>query len=133
MAEVKHSHNITWTCQVCREPINAGAGYLYIDYADIAAMDRQERDWKEYRSTLGDHPVISLAEYAERNPILHAPWRVHHDRCDPDPDSHAYWIAVGRAQTHADLLTWTAHLMGKNWLHHTNWADLIRRAAGGAA
>ncbi|UYP17740.1 hypothetical protein OED52_13770 [Rhodococcus sp. Z13] len=32
---------------------------------------------------------------------------------------------MSKLHTHAQLLNWTAHLMGKTWLADTNWCEFI--------
>jgi hypothetical protein len=55
-------------------------------------------------------------------------WHMQHGTCDPGGIGYA--IAIERVRTHAQLLAWTAHLMGKRWLERTNWDTVIRNAAG---
>jgi len=39
------------------------------------------------------------------------------------------WIAIERVRTPAQLLHWTAHLMGKQWIGCTDWPHVLRTAA----
>jgi hypothetical protein len=54
---------------------------------------------------------------------------VLHRGCDPNPDGEEYWIAVERIRTATDVIWWSAHLLGKNWIEHTNWGDVLRGIA----
>jgi hypothetical protein len=40
---------------------------------------------------------------------------------------------VGRIATENDVIRWTIHLLGKNWLPYTDWANFLHRnvAEGG--
>lgn len=58
-----------------------------------------------------------------------ARWHVHHARCDPSPGANAYAIEVHRCRSWADLVWWTAHFMGKTWLQHTDWEDVLQEAS----
>jgi hypothetical protein len=59
-----------------------------------------------------------------------ARWRVFHRTCDPelqDPDSGiiSYWVRIERVRTLGDVLRWSCHLSGKNWLEDTDWIVVI--------
>lgn len=114
------------TCQVCRRPV-VGDGYVWVDNAEIAACERAWAEFDERRGGKSWQPVgledlFALPDEAE--------WQAHHARCDPNPDRSSYSIQANRIDTAAKLLDWTAHLMGKSWLGHTNWDNVIRSAAG---
>lgn len=116
--------HLTWTCDYCDKPIANDTGYIYIDSRELHETERAVAAW----DAANPGPVIhgpALMTYPEG-----APWRHAHHECDPEPESEAYGIGVHRARTHAQLLDWTSHLLGKRWLKHTDWHDLIARAAG---
>lgn len=52
------------------------------------------------------------------------PWHVTHTGCDAP--RVGYRIEIERVRTWAGLLHWAAHLMDKDWVSDTNFADLIR-------
>jgi hypothetical protein len=112
--------DLVWICETCSKPIDNGTGWVHIDYRDI---NRAEKD-------LPPEPTgfrVDLGAWMDWKP---AHWQVHHKACDPDMDAPDYVIDVDRARTHAKLLGWTAHLMGKTWLDSTDWQELIERQAG---
>jgi hypothetical protein len=122
------TRQLVWTCAGCGQPITDGTGYVHIDLAAVGATRRAVAKWKTDHEGPDRPIVMSLAEY--RDYPSRARWLTHHAACDPSPDSEDYWFDVARAATHAQLLDWTAHLMGKIWLEHTDWANLIRTKAG---
>ncbi len=117
---------IVWTCEKCGFPVEDNDGALHVD---VRLALKARRDVQAAKDAHPDS-AWSLGELmAQPGPV---PWEVHHSACDPRPDSDDYWIAVSRARSHAQLLNWTAHLMGKTWLENTTWDDVIRTAAGGS-
>jgi hypothetical protein len=119
---------ITWTCAECRQPIEDGTGYIHIDLAAVMAVETAAHEWTAKHETPEGAIFLTGADLFDYPTA--AGWTTHHADCDPHPDSNDYWFDVARARTHAQLLDWTAHLMGKTWLEHTNWANLIRAKAG---
>lgn len=89
------STQIQWTCTTCSFPIADGAGVLGIPFADLSA-----------------HPDAELN------------WRAQHNDCI-DPDHEVYGINVDDLRDADGLLRWTVHLMGKNWLHDSNWRGVL--------
>lgn len=125
--------NLTWTCDACAQPVHGDEGYIHVDdYAARQVVEAREQDRRDRYERAKTDPIgayfYSLTEL--RSLPQSVPWQVHHRACDPRPDTDDYWFAVERAATHADLLHWTAHLMGKNWLSGTAWDDFIRKASG---
>lgn len=113
---------LEWPCVACHTPIADHDGYLHVLFEDIdRARDTRRRDSLDDRAP-------TLAEILASPPP--AKWRAMHVGCDPDLDAPGYWIPVQEARTHARLLWWTAHLMGKTWLRDTNWDDFIKKASG---
>lgn len=122
---------IKWTCHTCRRAVAPRAGYLHIDKSRVNERQRSYEEGARARAAEAEHSGVQTWRatdlLAAADPV---PWQVHHAGCDPEPDRIDYCIPLDRAQTHAQLLDWTAHLMGKRWIDVTNWADLIRRVAG---
>lgn len=119
---------LVWVCEACRGPVPDGDGYIHVRHADVHQVEAAERAWRSKYEPDPDTAYISLAAYQEFPQPAH--WQTHHRVCDPQPESFDYHFDVARARTHADLLHWTAHLMEKNWLKHTDWLQLIDRMAG---
>jgi len=118
------SGNLVWICEACRKPIANDAGYIHANYASFGKVETAHHEFEEAHR--GEF-AINLGEYMKLPDP--ARWMVHHQACDPDIDGIDYVINVERARTHAKLLDWTAHLMGKVWLEYTDWRGFIRRMA----
>lgn len=125
----RKSKHLTWQCEVCDQTIACGAGYIACHTSE--ALDRLSR-WKEFSEDHRDRKTGWTAYCLADAPMIpSARWHVLHRICDPQPESwDDYWIAVERAQTVEQLLSWTIHLAEKSWYSHTNWDDLIRKVAG---
>lgn len=124
---VQDRNTLVWECEVCGEPIEDGAGYLTVSYADMAAYDKAHQEFRDRHRTPGGWVVYSGTDLADfPNEVS---WRVLHAACDPKPDSYDYWIGVERVRSQSDVLSWTAHLLGKNWLPITGWDAIVRKAA----
>ncbi|MBX9244656.1 hypothetical protein ICW40_07510 [Actinotalea ferrariae] len=113
---------LTWSCAVCSKPVSDGAGFLTVDMPSVQEVDRAWDDFK--RSHPRGYEVAELADMPE--PV---PWRAIHEACEVEGST--YSIEIAKVRTHAGLLKWTAHLMGKRWLSSTNWADVIDHQARG--
>ena len=122
------STRIAWTCAACNQPIADGTGYLHVDLNRVREVEDAHAAHLEQQQQESGWRAVNLTELLALP--RRAPWLAHHRRCDPNPGHGSYWFDVARARTHAQLLNWSAHLMGKRWIRHTTWADLIERAAG---
>lgn len=123
LRDARPERRLVWPCAECGEPIADRTGYIHISYVEINA---HERAWREFDKT---HDGIATASEFLSLPSQ-ARWYAHHLDCDPMSDEPDYWFDVSRARTHAQLLNWTAHLLGKNWIQSTTWDELIRIMAG---
>lgn len=119
LQKASSERRIVWPCAECDEAIDDGTGYVHVSYAQINEHQRAWRDFNEEHQGLA--PASEFRSLPDR-----AHWRAHHVDCDPNPDDVDYWFDVSRARTHAQLLYWTAHLLGKNWIQDTSWSELIR-------
>tara|TARA_R100000935_G_scaffold55231_1_gene84980 strand:+ start:328 stop:693 length:366 start_codon:yes stop_codon:yes gene_type:complete len=115
---------VRWQCQYCEKTISDGNGYIYMDKARAYEVRQAVKQWKADRASkwLSGDDLLSYPEAAK--------WVTCHRACDPDAEGNSYWVDVARLRTAENLLSWTAHLMGKNWLDSTNWASIIRAKAG---
>uniref|UniRef100_UPI003F497C95 hypothetical protein n=1 Tax=Streptomyces achromogenes TaxID=67255 RepID=UPI003F497C95 len=120
---------LTLICQGCRNRVSDDAGYLWAHTRDVHTVQREAREWGERHGSGSEDRLTDLHDFLDYPE--QASWRAHHGRCDPDRDGGHYRIAVDQLRTRADLLGWTAHLMGKGWLCHTDWPDLLREARRG--
>lgn len=116
-------NDLTLICDDCGQPVVGDTGYLYVTYADIhAAREAAER---RREVTKPGAPVNIMEFMLAGGPAL---WRVTHDRHRPSDD--AYYIDAVRFDSWRKVAHWTAHLMEKNWLQHTDWDYLLRELAG---
>lgn len=111
---------LSWRCEECGNFVGDGRGVLAIRHDEVAMYYEAEEGW---RAEAGPFP--SVAHLMEHPPA--ARWHAQHDACF-EPDSSMYEIAVEDVRTPAQLLAFTAHLMGKTWLEATDWDRLILEA-----
>lgn len=110
-------------CERCREAIGDGAGYLCVRYEDINRCQREQAEWEQVHP--GDmHTGSELMTYPDG-----ITWRAYHARCDPWPEKGAYQIDVEQVRSWRQLVSWTSHLMAKNWLADSDWDELLRELA----
>ena len=122
---------LVWICDTCRGPIADGDGYLHVNHAEVRDTRQAEREWRERNEQPnGPGGLVLTPATAWIDYPAPARWQAHHEACDPDPDAWDYHFDVSRARTHAQLLHWTAHLMGKRWMVSTDWLNLIDRMSG---
>ena len=112
------STRIPWTCAACSPSQTEPGTSTSTSTASAKSRTPTQSGWQ----------AVNIAELLALP--RRAPWLAHHRMCDPNPGHESYWFDVARARTHAQLLNWSAHLMGKRWIRHTTWANLIERAAG---
>jgi hypothetical protein len=120
---------IVWTCSVCKEPIGDEKGYVVADVlAALDVLDDEQKWHEDHQAPAGELQVVTYKELSTYPP--HVSWQILHSKCDPRPAYDGdYAIDVARARSAWDLLWWTAHLMGKNWVPATNWDDVLRHVA----
>lgn len=117
-------------CDICRAPIANSEGHIWLDQADVDRVEQGIAEWKATHDQKQEGFVVTRASAYETFPQA-AHWRATHTVCDPEEDTSKYVIEVERCRTWADLVAWTAQLMGKNWLRVTDWDDLLREATTG--
>lgn len=111
---------IQWTCATCGRDV-ADDGVLHVN------LDQARAHRHAVRATRSTEIGINLGDLLARP--APARWAAHHSTCDLDTESNDYWIPMREVRSHAQLLRWTAHLMGKNWLADTDWIQVIRDAS----
>ncbi|MGW5497748.1 hypothetical protein [Streptomyces olivaceoviridis] len=122
------SRELLLVCQGCGNRIADDAGYLWVDTGEVNTAQRAARAWEAQHPADGERglDLQDLLAYPDQ-----VPWRSHHQRCDSDRDGSHYRIPAAELRTRADLLDWTAHLMEKSWLRHTDWRDVLRENRNG--
>jgi hypothetical protein len=116
---------LDFICDTCGRPVENGDGALYVRLAAIREFPKAHAEWKATRPKDGLVDLPSLLMMP--SPI---PWHIHHNACAP-ADEDVYDICVEQVRTWRQLVSWTAHLMSKNWLASTTWGALIGEAAEG--
>ncbi|MEU5902683.1 hypothetical protein [Streptomyces venezuelae] len=116
------SRELLLICQGCGNRITDDAGYLWVHTQEVHTAQQEARAWEAQHPANGESSLDLLDLLDHPEPIR---WRSHHQACDPDRDSSHYRIPAARLHTRADLLDWTAHLMEKGWLPHTDWRDVL--------
>ena len=114
---------LRYVCQVCGGSVTGKSGYIHVSRSEALAHSTAWSEYKRRKREAGE--VIwnadELMDLPER-----ARWMVHHRKCDPFPDDgQDYWFEVERADSHQKLLSWTAHLLDKEWIRDTNWSEFL--------
>lgn len=116
-------------CDACKKPVEGASGYLWIDNDKITAVLKAVAEWNR-KHTIPEGQPFAGGQMFSGGDLFDYPeavqWHAHHHACDPNQDANAYSIQANRIDTWAELLDWTAHLMEKDWLGHTDWDDLLR-------
>lgn len=119
---------IVWKCERCGQRIADRAGWITVKRSAVTAFEAALAAWERHDPA---GLYVTAAELATR-PSEPA-WTITHTWCDHDPDDGTdYPIHVERIRTEADVIRWTAHLLGKPWVAHTRWDDVLTAALEGA-
>lgn len=104
---VRLTHELTWDCASCYEPIADDHGLLWCDMLKALHSERAS----DYLGCI--------------------PWLPLHYWCfaEADEDIPPYGIEIGEVRTLASFIKWNAHLLEKSWLRYTNWRDLCFQIA----
>lgn len=121
---------IRWTCDQCGRPITRGTGYVHVSYTDIHRYEQAVREDKERRAARAATEglrawVYTLSDFDDMPSP--ARWHVHHQACDPNPDSNDYWWPIDRLGTWPGLVEFVAHVSDKTWITATDLSRLLRR------
>lgn len=114
---------IRHTCGACRKIVLPKTGYVHIDTRIVHEVERVTKEFWKKQDARGPWAAVSMSDLMDLPED--AQWMTHHASCDPIPECSGYWFAVERIQTYEQMLSWTAHLMDKDWLKYTNWSEYI--------
>lgn len=123
------THELIAICDVCKQTVANDEGSVWVDMAEGDRYAINTRAWElleTEQEAPGAHTFTAASLLSHPDP---ARWHVHHAACDPSPNANAYTFEVHRCRSWVNLVLWTAHLMGKTWLPHTDWEDLLQEAA----
>jgi predicted GIY-YIG superfamily endonuclease len=117
---------IEYRCDACKRPVIGNTGYVHIVSADIQHCRKAWDEFKRRKTSETPDGAYAIWGGAELAALPGpAPWRVHHLGCDPDPDGDDYYHEISEVNTYPKLLSFTAHLLGKDWLCDTNWSQFL--------
>lgn len=128
---VSDGRRIAWHCSTCDKPLRRRGGWIELVGDQMRTAYEALRREAEIEARHRANGITSAAEYFD----LPGParWRATCRTCNGDDQGSGYFIAVEEIATLAALLHWTAHLSGKVWTEHTDWADVCRTVAAAAS
>lgn len=140
VVRISGGDRLRWYCDECGHEVANGSGYVTIDGRAAWARLRAKNQMRSAREVVpGETPAQAVRRrvtFTNLSAVLTLEdehprplWHALHAACDPQPDSLDYWLAVESISTLPQVLNWTAHLMGKEWVSETDWRDLINRIA----
>jgi hypothetical protein len=123
---------LTLICSACAQPIIQDDGYLQVSHRETNEVQQAYRALQQGNTHPHGRPPLDLHDLLDLPEP--AAWQADHRECDPfhEEASH-YRIPADRLRLRADLLDWTAHLMEKTWLPHTDWQKVLRETRTGSA
>lgn len=98
-------------CTGCGTVIRDGDGWIELDRASASDAARVLR-------------ALTATDVLDASQLVAVPtisWLAWHRTCDPDIESNAYWFAVERLKSSADLFHVSQHLSTKSWIDVTDW------------
>jgi len=115
--------NKKWpVCQICGKAVSTSQGVLTIYKKELDQYTKRHQEWEE------KHPfddagsrVLNVVEFRDLPHLVD--WHWGHSGCLADG---MYWIEYNRFDTITKALSWTLHLMEKNWLGFTDWEGAVR-------
>lgn len=115
-------------CEICEKPAKIPESVLSVKYVDMSIYAEAMAVWREnhFGKKREGIDVVVLSDLNDLPSQAH--WRWGHKSCIPDDGD--YWFDAVRFDTAEKMLSWTAHLMEKNWLSDTDWDQTIRRFYG---
>lgn len=120
----------TFKCFVCGEIISPDR----YEFATIEITSKNYCDWlecKERRALVSSAGGIQVLSGLSLMDFVELKWVASHNKCSGDDDH--YYIPLSEFTCVDDLLTWTAHLMGKSWFADSDWDKYLRAAVGKSA
>ena len=118
-------NDLTLICETCGFPIERGKGSVYVRIGDLRDYREAMREWRESHA---EGAAVDLAELLLQPDEIH--WRTGHDACRTDRSEGCYEIDDHKISSWTQLAWWTAHLMSKNWLTHSDWDEFLREISG---
>jgi hypothetical protein len=110
------------TCEVCGKPVSTEDGILAVSMQEIQEYRRRHAEWEQEHHwdaegsvVLSSGSLFDLPEWVK--------WHHGHMTCLPE---YSYTIPYTRFDTIRKALSWTLHLMEKNWLPCTDWRAAVR-------
>lgn len=100
---------LTLICGPCRQPVEGeNEGWIGVSYADLRQAEASEAAGTEAPEVV---------------------WHVTHNACAGSGDE--YGFEAGEIDTWRSLAAKTSLLLGKPWIHLTDWSDVLEEIADG--
>lgn len=116
---------IHFACVQCGKRIEPATGALGLSHDDLMRAMKGYASSHQARNRKGSDNQGSLVNYLENV----GRWNATHYNCAGEGQLSGYSIELDRLRTYRHLVAWTAHLMEKTWLPHTNWRHVLRHFA----
>ena len=107
-------------CQVCGKPVSTEEGVLTMYGKELAQFKEEKAAWEKRHpfDDTGVREALNVFDFPDA-----VDWHWGHDRCLSEG---SYEIPYSRFDTPLKALSWTLHLMEKNWIRFTNWEGAVR-------
>lgn len=110
-------------CDVCGTRVTAGTGGLWVDQNTVSEREKAVETWETSHGwQTGNAKSYSGGDLMSYPPPVR--WAASHTACRGP--QHEYFIEAERISTWPHVADWTAHLMEKIWLPHTDWDEVLR-------
>lgn len=133
------SLRLTFKCDTCGDTLTSKqgihndcneCGVIFYDLKNLRAWRGLYKEWKDKQQP----PIPGMGRRIDVFSIPEEPpWFVKCAACYIEhwggEQEDAYWFCVSRADTQSQILSWTSHLLHKNWVQETAhaWSDFIDR------
>ena len=108
-------------CQICGKNVTTAKGVITIYREDIHQYEKLYSEWEtKHPKDKNGSRVLSSADLSELPHFVS--WHWGHSKCLKDG---MYEITYDRFDTTGKALSWTVHMMEKNWLSSTNWRTMV--------
>ncbi|MBI2836210.1 MAG: hypothetical protein HYX85_00760 [Chloroflexi bacterium] len=104
-------------CQVCGKAVSTEQGVLTVYKKELDQFEKEHQEW-EMKHPPDKSDVIRWWEAPKS-----VPWHWGHAECLRDG---MYDIDYSRFDSAAKALSWTLHLMEKEWVQETDWEAAVR-------
>jgi hypothetical protein len=118
---------LLWHCDICRETVEDGNGWVTIDLTDVRRAERAQASWDDtHPGSMFGSDISDISDLPDD-----VPWHVYHESCDPNvAEEHlVYSLDINRIRSAAQVVFWQLHLSEKPWIGVTTWNEFVRSRA----